>query len=130
MRKDLIIPMLLLGLTTLMVITVIVISFFLRSPNKPVPKEATLATPTPISERKNVEPVIPISSRQQLINMLPVRNDSFTIEYLAKTDTIIVTIIKNPYTQNRQKALNWFKERGVNDIKTMNVLLVHLQYVK
>lgn len=130
MRKELIIPIALLVLTLLLVITIIIVAFFNASPGKTITKEAIILTPTPVKVINNLKSIIPISSRAQLIRMLPVRTDVFTIEYLAKSDTIIVTITKNPYTQNKQKALDWFKERGITDINSLNILLVHLRYVK
>ncbi|OGD84657.1 hypothetical protein A2696_01540 [Candidatus Curtissbacteria bacterium RIFCSPHIGHO2_01_FULL_41_13] len=55
-------------------------------------------------------------SRQDLILNLPYITEDYSISYSTKKDQIYVNV-KDPYEQNRQKALEWIKSQGADPSK-------------
>lgn len=78
----------------------------------------TLPTVTPIKLIREPSPPetnkIPPLEKDGLIQKLPYSTGSFDIEYLAISDEFILTIKESPYEQNKNKAINWFVENGID----------------
>lgn len=54
----------------------------------------------------------PGSGMQKFISTLPYRNEQFTIDHLATSNLIIITITQLPYETNKQAALDYIKSFG------------------
>ncbi len=128
--------LLFIALLILLVITVILVTVFSTPP-----QQNLTATPqpqfssSPVTSFIPVETMVPsstptiVTSREELINLLPVRGDGFNIEYFAPDDSIVVTITTSPYDENRLKAEDWFKQHGIDNIDAFNVDWVRSPYV-
>ncbi len=129
--------LLFIGLLILLVITVILVTVFSTPPQQnipastPQPQFSSLPTSSfsPVATASPSSTPTIVTSREELINLLPVRGDGFNIEYFAPDDSIVVTITTSPYDENRQKAEDWFRQQGIDNIEEFNVDWVRSPYV-
>lgn len=125
-----------IALLILLVITVILVTIFSTPPQQsltatPQPQSSFQPTPSfrPVATTiPSVTPTV-ITSREELINLLPVSGDGFKIEYFAPDDSIVVTITTSPYDENRQKADDWFRQNGVDNTDAFKIDWVRSPYV-
>ena len=96
-----------------------------NSPSSPV-------QPTEIIKPTNFPTIIPSPSpvtkitidplKQKIVELLPIKNEDFTIEYSAVTDSFIVIALHQPIKVCHQKAEQWFKEQGVENLEQFNII--------
>ncbi len=60
--------------------------------------------------------------KQKIIELLPIKNEDFTIEYSAATDSFIVIALRQPIKVCHQKAEQWFIEQGVENLEQFNII--------
>lgn len=60
------------------------------------------------SKQKNTEP------REEFIDKIPYIQQEFSISYSKEKDQIYVNVLKEPYEENRQRALKWIEDNGQN----------------
>lgn len=87
----------------------------------PIPSTPPL--PTPVSNNQK------ITTREELINLLPVTSDGFKVEYFSASDTILVTITSSPLKENTAKSEGWLNDLGITDFKKFNIVWVSSPYV-
>lgn len=56
-------------------------------------------------------------TRQDLILNLPHLTSDYSIVYSQDKDQIYINVLKPPYEENRQKALKWIRDQGVDPTK-------------
>jgi hypothetical protein len=54
------------------------------------------------------------TTKEGVIDLLPIQDPSFDIEYLSGNDLFVITIKQNPYSINQANALKWFSNQGLN----------------
>ena len=95
-------------------------------PVKPTIPQKQISSPTPTlpptatafpSITATIDPL-----KQKIINLLPIENEDFTIEYSAPVDQFIVIIRRQPIETYRKEAEQWFKDQGVKDLERFNIL--------
>lgn len=87
------------------------------------------ATPAPTILLYSPEPTIIVVptittstvSLNDIISVLPIETEEYTIQYLPKTKKFIVMILENPFEENKKKVEEWFKEQGVEDLSELNI---------
>jgi hypothetical protein len=52
---------------------------------------------------------------------LPYVGDGFRISYDAATDQFFIFVEKSPYPTYRDKAIDWFKQNGLEDLSAVNI---------
>lgn len=86
-----------------------------RQTRSPQPAQTSSFSPSPVPAISSPSPVSsPQLSKNQLIDILPVRTPLFNIEYYYNGDIFRVTIKEEPYSENKSQAEQWFRERGHN----------------
>ena len=84
----------------------------------PSPSLFPSISPTPFSTPKiTIDPL-----KQKIIELLPIKNEDFTIEYSAVTDSFIVIALHQPIEVCHQKAEQWFREQGVENLEQFNII--------
>lgn len=63
-----------------------------------------------------------IQAINEAIKEMPVLTDEYYIEYLAGIGKIQTIIRKDPFEENKQKAIEWFGERGIQNPEAGGVL--------
>lgn len=58
-----------------------------------------------------------LKTRQELILNLPYLTADYSVVYSENKDQIYVNVLKPPYEENRQKALDWIRSQGANPTK-------------
>jgi len=71
--------------------------------------------PSNIDQRK-------AQAKYNLLSQMPYQTDQFSIEYLPDQDEFNVTIKQNPFKDNQQKAIDWFRLQGVEDLSWINIM--------
>ncbi len=92
---------------------------------KPLPPAKITPSLVPPSPTITAAPSIRTTAdplKRKIINLLPVENEDFSIEYSAPVDQFIVIIRRQPVNTYRKKAEQWFKDRGVKNLKRFNIL--------
>lgn len=81
----------------------------------------TKSTPTPTPSPSAKVEDIKSNTLDGLLLKLPVVSDKYTIQYLSKSDKFYVTILKNPYAENKKEVEIWFKDHGIEDLSVLNI---------
>lgn len=107
--------------------SILVIMFFVNRKPPSEPQEPTV-TPTPI---QIPSPIISLDPdvKQSITSKLPAITDGYQIEYLSTSDKFRITIKENPYKENLAKAEQWFKDQGVTDLKSINIIYDKFRWV-
>lgn len=58
---------------------------------------------------------------EALIEKLPYETDQYLIEYVRDKSLFYITIKENPFSKNKQAAIDWLKSQGIEDISWINV---------
>lgn len=58
-----------------------------------------------------------ILPRQEIISKLPYFSEGFSVTYSKSKDQLYVNVLKEPYEENRKKALDWLRSKGANPEK-------------
>lgn len=61
---------------------------------------------------------------KKLKKALPYKTSEFEISYFDRDDIFSVLILKEPVRENAQKALEWFRGRGADDVCKLNIVFV------
>lgn len=93
----------------------------------PTPFPTTLPTPTSVINA-------PTPPKQQiykdiLLPQLPFGTEVFEIEYLQSSETFVITVRESPYDENKKKAEDWLKEKGVEDLNDLKILYTKYRWV-
>jgi hypothetical protein len=129
-------PTILLIIAITLTIIVFIASFFLtKSPTKQI--NTTPPTPTLFQNKEtgfilNPTPTnTPLSNKNKgrLVSQMPIKTSDYAIEHLSTSDTFMVKILKNPYQINKEKAQNWLKTHGAEDLKTLNIIYYHSRFM-
>ncbi len=83
---------------------------------KPTNFPTVIPSPSPVAEI-TIDPL-----KQKIVELLPIKNEDFTIEYSAVTDSFIVIALHQPIKACHQKAEQWFKEQGVENLEQFNII--------
>lgn len=123
-KQELVILFLIFGFVTIIFVTYILISLFSQ---RPTPQPSLSPSPKPLTSRiPVVTPIEPPSpqptslpspltgeiTKPLIIDLLPIQTSFANIEYLSGNDTFVVTIKQNPYTENKDKVEQWFRDQG------------------
>jgi hypothetical protein len=81
---------------------------------KPTPIITVLPTPT-ISRQFS-------SPKEKLINLLPVKEEAFTMEYLSSEDAFIVLIKTTDLNEGKTTAINWLEAQGINNWEELDFI--------
>lgn len=86
----------------------------------------TLEVQVEAGEAKEVKIDLKVNPEVKAINEavkeMPVSTDEYYIEYLSRIGKIQTIIKKAPYEENKQKAVEWFKERGIQNPEAGGIL--------
>lgn len=111
-------------LITILII-IIIILVILRLVTENAPRTAQIA---PAPSPSPTDAFVPTTStaasfsvKNRLIKRLPVVTDEYTIQYLIKSDTFLVTILLNPYKEYKNQAVAWFVQNGIQDPSVLNI---------
>lgn len=66
------------------------------------------------SQTETPQPSPQTVTKEQLITKLPYITSDFSVVYSEDQNQIYVNILKTPYEENRQKALDWLSQQGAN----------------
>ena len=91
-----------------------------RGVSNNLPSFSPFIVPSPSPDYLPLPPEGATTSKEGLINLLPVQTVNFDIEYLSSDDLFVITIKNNPYQENLSKDEQWFEEWGLN-IDDLNV---------
>lgn len=70
------------------------------------PYSSPLLTPAPLPQKK--------LTKEEFLRSMPVITDLFNIEYFDTTGSLWITIKEDPYEENKQEAIKWLRDRGLN----------------
>src|SRR3989344_4164125 len=93
----------LIGVVLIVIIFVLLIAFGLSQKSTPKQKEDKEIT------------------RQELVLNLPYLTSDYSIVYSQNKDQIYINVLKPPYEENRQRALEWIKHQGADPAK-LNII--------
>lgn len=97
--------------------------FILPNQSKEAPSQAT---PSPIqTERPSLSPSPTKqyrSTKEKLVNLLPIQKESFTMEYLASEDSFIVLIKTADLNAGKEETITWLKEQGIYDWEELDII--------
>lgn len=62
------------------------------------------------------------SSKEKLIDLLPVKTDTFTMEYLSSEDSFIVLIKTVDLNEGQDNAVGWLEEEGISDWEDLDII--------
>lgn len=113
-----------ISIFVLIIIFISVIIYVLRSgpPQDQPSEQIPQPTRSPLFISPTDIPIPSIVNRSVITTLMPVRTNEFTIEYLYASETFIITITQSPYEANKQKAEQWFRDRGISNLDTINIL--------
>jgi len=57
----------------------------------------------------------------ELRQKTPLVTTNFTIDFEYKTNTYIITLTKQPYSQTQQEAVDWLYQKGITDLSTVRI---------
>jgi hypothetical protein len=113
------------------------ITFSHRPPATPTPTNAppiptpTIPPPTPTKQPSATEPssggLHPLV-KAELISQMPIQTQNFAIEYLTTSDSFIITVYECPVSENKEAALQWFRDQGV-DPNSLTILYNIYRYL-
>ena len=78
------------------------------------PKETLPVLPTPTPTSAFVPTIIPTSSKEKVINLLPLITENYTIQYLPVPQKFLVLILKNPFEKYKLEVEEWFRSQGID----------------
>lgn len=117
----------------------LIIGFLLLAPGENTPLRQVFPLPTPVPQelQKNT-PLSPTPLtlfekeivKQELITLLPLQTQTYTIEYLYTSDEFVVTILEGPYEENKQRAEQWFKNHGIKNLAELKINWVTYRWVQ
>jgi hypothetical protein len=88
--------------------------------NQTLPIEVSTNKLTDITVILEVDPSL--DSIQEAIKEMPVSTDEYFIEHLDSIGKIQTIIRKAPFETYKQQAIEWFKERGINNPEASGIL--------
>lgn len=136
MRKKIII----LGGFSILTIVLIIFYLFLQShtaENNTLPSPfisvtpaipSVVASPTKTPSKPRTQESE--EQKQALIAHLPYSTDNFTVEYLAASDSFIITIEQDPYETNKTAAEEWLRSQGITDLQSLTIYWNKPRYVQ
>lgn len=91
--------------------------------SQPKPTVPEITLPTPTSVPRKYFPSLPptISNKEQIVSLLPIITQNYSIEYLPKVDTIFILISGRPFEKYKAEIEAWFLSQGVKDLKELNL---------
>lgn len=110
--------------TIIFIVAAISILSNLKPSSNQQPVNTMLPTPTPfllptftptIAQQTTIDPVL----KQKLIRQMPIIADGYELEYLFTSDTFMVSVNKSPYREYKEKAQQWLKDQGVQNLNSL-----------
>lgn len=97
--------------------------FILPNQSKKTSSPATLS-PTPVKEFfPSPSPTKQYRSpKEKLINLLPIKQESFTMEYLASEDIFVALIKTVDLEAGKGEAIAWLENQGITNWEELDIL--------
>lgn len=125
-----------LFITTAIIVVVLILIIFIFSMGEkggvtpprlesPTPIPVKVSIPTPTTSAENL-----VVDKNALLQKLPIQTDTYNIQYIASTDTFVVTIKESPLEINKQQANKFFYENGVKDLSKLNIAYNSYRWVQ
>lgn len=69
-------------------------------------------------------------TKEQLIALMPVSTEKFTIQYISVEDYFLVNIDQSPYDASKTEAEKWFKDKYGDDLSNLEIVYLASRYVQ